>query len=95
MTKGTDMREYVLIKSISGDKQISCRELSIEEYYDGDVVEIDDRDFILSNKVDRVEMTMFFKSETVTWINYYKDGNLYRHDDISNGEITTEYLGAG
>lgn len=90
MEKETKMKDYVLIKSFSGDKQVSCRELSIAEYYDGDVVEIDDNDFLLANKIDRVEMIMCSETENVSWINYYKDGNLYRHDEMRDGEWTTE-----
>ena len=84
------MKDYVLIKSFSGDNQVSCRKLSIEEYYDGDVVEIDDSDFLLSNKIDRVEIAMYSEVENVSWINYYRDGNLYRCDEIRDGECTTE-----
>ena len=59
-------------------------------FYDGDVVEIDDSDFLLSNKIDRVEIAMFSEVENVSWINYYRDGNLYRCDEIRDGECTTE-----
>lgn len=48
------MDEFVLIKAFSGDKQISERKLTLNEYYDGDCPEIDDKDFIVRNKISKV-----------------------------------------
>ena len=83
----------VIIRSFSGDAEVTFKEYDINEYYDADIPEIDDGDFIVSHRISRVEINMYEENEETTHINYYDEsGRLYRTDTIRNGECTTEML---
>lgn len=79
------MAEKVVIKTFSGKTQISCRQLSLDEYYDSDIAEIDSGDYILKHKIDRVEQHFYTDNEYIIHINHYdSDGVPYKFDKIKN-----------
>ena len=83
----------VNIRSYSGDEEITVREYDINDYYDADIPEIDDGDYIVSHRISRVEISMYEDNEKTTHINYYdENGRLYRTDNIINGECEIEML---
>ncbi|MCH5348149.1 MAG: hypothetical protein J1E40_02395 [Oscillospiraceae bacterium] len=57
------MDEFVLIKAFSDDKQISERKLTLNEYYDGDCYEIDDKNYIAGNNISKVVILNDFTNE--------------------------------
>ena len=75
----------VIIKAYSGETMVSSRELDLETYYDGDIPEIDDSDFIISNKIDRVEQHTYDNGSYTAYINYYdENGSAYKFDEIKH-----------
>ena len=78
------MDEFVLIKAFSGDKQISERKLTLNEYYDGDCPEIDDNNFIVRNKISKVVILNDLLNEKS--YNFYDDTGLpIKFITITNG----------
>ena len=87
------MKDMVIVKSFSGNIQLSCDEFNMNEYYDIDLPEIDDCDYITEHKIDRVEQDFYSGSEHIIRINYYNNqGSLYRIDEIKNGNCKSEKL---
>lgn len=87
------MKDKVVVKSFSGDIQISCQQFNINEYYDMDIPEIDEHDYIVKHKIDRVEQHFYLDTGYKLCINYYNtQGMPYRFDEIKNGVCTTEEL---
>jgi hypothetical protein len=87
------MNDKVIVKVFSGDTQLSCKEYDMNGYYDNDLPEIDDSDYITEHKIDRVEQHFYYGSEHIIRINYYNDkGSPYRFDEIKNGICKTEEL---
>lgn len=87
------MKKYVVIKSFSGDIQISSKQFEINDYYDIDLPEIDDSEYIKEHKIDRVEQHFYSEAENILCINYYNaQGIPYRFDEIKNGVVHTEEL---
>lgn len=87
------MKDKVVIKTFSGNIQLSCNEYNMNEYYDMDLSEIDDSDYILEHRIDRVEQHFYLNKEHILRINYYNSqGSPYRFDEIKNGVCTTEEL---
>jgi len=83
------MKDHVIVKSFSGDTLISCNEYNIHDYYDMDL-EIDDGDFIVEHKIDRIEQHFYLDTEYTLYINYYNEqGVPYKFDEIKNGVCTT------
>ena len=80
------MDEFVLIKAFSGDKQISERKLTLNEYYDGDCYEIDDKNYIAGNKISKVViLNDLFKEKSY---NFYDDtGFPVKFITITNGVV--------
>lgn len=48
------MAEFVLIKTFSGIEKVSERKITLNEYYDGDCYEIDDKNFIIKNNITKI-----------------------------------------
>lgn len=87
------MKDKVIIKVFSGNNQLSCNEYDMNEYYDMDLPEIDDSDYILGHKIDQVEQHFYLNSEYILRINYYNaQGFPYRFDEIKDGVFTTDEL---
>lgn len=87
------MKKNVVIKSFSGDIQISSKQFEINDYYDTDIKEIDDSDYIREHKIDRVEQHFYSDTGYILYINYYDaQGIPYRFDEIKNGIVHTEEL---
>ena len=84
-------KDKVIVKSFSGNIQIRCKEYDMNEYYDMDLPEIDDGDFIIGHKIDRVEQHFYSDTEYTLYINYYNEqGMPYKFDEIKNGVCTTK-----
>ena len=87
------MKDKVIVKAFSGNDQLSCKQYDMNEYYDMDIPEIDDGDYILGHKIDRVEQHFYSNSEYILYINYYNaQGFPYRFDEIKDGACTTKEL---
>lgn len=87
------MKDKVIVKAFFGNVQLSCNEYTINEYYDIDLPEIDNSDYIIENRIDRVEQHFYSGTEHMLHINYYNaQGIPYRFDEIKNGVCTTEEL---
>ena len=85
------MKDKVIIKAFSGNTLLSCNEYDLNEYYDMDLPETDDGDYITAHKIDRVEQHFYSGPEHTICINYYNDkGSPYRFDEIKNGICKTE-----
>lgn len=58
----------------------------MNEYYDMDLLQIDNINYITEHKIDRVEQHFYSDSEYILRINYYNTKGIpYRFDEIKNG----------
>ena len=87
------MREKVIVKAFSDKTVLSCKELFLNDYYDADLPEIDDSDYISGHKIDRVEQHFYSDTGCIIRIIYYDaEGSPYRSYEIKDGVCTTEEL---
>ena len=80
------MKDEVIVKAFAGSVQVSCRRFSLTDYYDANLQEIDNADFIIRHKISRVEQHFYSDREYILRINYYNaQGIPYRFDEIKTG----------
>lgn len=80
------MNEFALIETFSGDKLFSKRKYPLNEYYDGDCVELDDANFIIENCISKMIITIpYFDQKSVCFFN--ADGFGYKYVDVTVGNI--------
>lgn len=85
------MDDKVIFIAFSDDKIVSKRETDLYEYYDGDNPEIDDGEYIKSNKITAVEIHIYDNGNYVLHKNYYgENGVPYRFETTENGVTTVE-----
>lgn len=81
----------VVFTAFSGDKIIIKRETDLAGYYDGDNLEIDDSEFIKTNKITAVEIDIFDNGDHIVHKNLYdENGSPYRFETTKNGITTVE-----
>ncbi|MDE7399254.1 MAG: hypothetical protein K2N06_06965 [Oscillospiraceae bacterium] len=87
------MKDKVIVKSFSGNIQISCQQFNISEYYDMNLLQIDGSGYITEHKIDRVEQHFHLDTGYKLCTNYYNaQGIPYRFDEIKNVVCTTEEM---
>lgn len=80
------MDEFALIETFSGDKPFSERKYPLNEYYDGDCIELDDSNFIIENCISKMIITIpYFDQKSYCFFN--ADGFGYKYVDINEGNI--------
>ncbi len=85
------MKDKVVIKSFSDNVQISSQQFDINEYYDMNLPQIDDSDYIIKHKINRVEQHFYSDSGYILRINYYNtQGIPYKFEEIENGSCTAK-----
>lgn len=85
------MADTVLLEAFSGEELFSSREVDIEEYYDGDVPEIDDREFNVKNKISRLRITTPSMNK-VDYNFYNSSGKPVKFITFENGRLTRAEL---
>lgn len=80
------MNEFALIETFSGDKLFSERTYPLNEYYDGDCIELDDADFIVENCISKMIITIpCYDQKSLCFFNGSPVG--YKYVDIKGGNI--------
>lgn len=80
------MNEFALIETFSGDKLFSERKYLLNEYYDGDCIELDDANFIIGNSISKMIITIpYFDQKSYCFFN--ADGLGYKYVDIKGDNI--------
>lgn len=81
----------VVFRTFSGDKLVSTRETTVNDYYNEENPEIDDWDWIRENSIDRVEFTLDCGGDHKEYKNFYDEqGRLCRCELNENGEYFEE-----
>lgn len=87
------MDNKVVVTAFSGDKQLSSREVTIDDYYDEEHPEFDNSEYIREHRIDHVEIKMNTYGDHKEYNNYYDEqGRLYRSDSNENGELLTDIM---
>lgn len=80
------MNEFALIETFSGDKLFSERKYPLNEYYDGDCIELDDANFIIENCISKMIITIpYFDQKSYSFFNGSPVG--YKYVDTTGGSI--------
>ncbi len=80
------MNEFALIETFSGDKLFSERKYPLNEYYDGDCIELDDANFIIENSISKMIITIpYFDQKSYCFFN--ANGFGYKYVDIKGNNI--------
>ena len=77
----------VKITTFSGGTALYIREITLEEFYDGDIQEIDDYEFICSKHID---MVVIERDDGITYKNLYVNRRPVRFETYINGVLTDE-----
>ena len=87
------MVNKVVITAFSKNVQLSSREVTVDDYYDEEHPEFDDRDYIREHGIDRVEIVMDAYGEHKEYTNHYDEqGRLFRSEDNENGVPAVEEI---
>ncbi len=80
------MNEFALIETFCGDKLFSERKYPLNEYYDGDCIELDNANFIIGNGISKMIITIpYFDQKSYCFFNV--NGFGYKYVDIKGDNI--------
>ncbi|MCM1330947.1 MAG: hypothetical protein NC253_16120 [Ruminococcus sp.] len=76
----------MLVESFSGEKKIGERKIPVEDYYNWECPELEDREYIARNGITESVITNFVIGEE-THVFYGGDGSRIKVVTMINGEI--------
>lgn len=83
----------VVITAFSGEKLISRREITVDDYYDEDHPEFDNKQYIGEHRIDHVDIVMDAYGGHNEYKNYYDEqGRLYRSESNENGKLSVDLI---
>ena len=87
------MDNKVVITAFSGENRLSSREVSVDDYYDGQHPEFEDRDYISEHGIDRAEIVIDAYGEHKEYTNHYDEyGRLCRSESNENGKLSEDLI---